>query len=40
MVYHLPTCPHYGKVNTKNAVPFKTEAEALKAGYRKAGDCP
>lgn len=39
-VYHLPAgCPSYGQVSAKNQVPFKTEAEALAAGYRKAGNC-
>jgi micrococcal nuclease len=40
MVYHLPTCPDYGRINAKNVVPFTTEEEAMKAGYRKAGNCP
>lgn len=39
-VYHLPTgCPSYGQVSEKNQVPFTSEAEALAAGYRRAGNC-
>jgi endonuclease YncB( thermonuclease family) len=39
-IYHLPNCPDYSKVSEKNRVPFKTEAEAQAAGYRKARNCP
>ena len=39
-VYHLPSCPGYDRVSEKNAVLFSTEAEARKAGYRKAKNCP
>jgi hypothetical protein len=39
-IYHLPNCPDYNKVSEKNRVPFKTEAEAQAAGYRKARNCP
>jgi endonuclease YncB( thermonuclease family) len=39
-IYHLPNCPDYNKVSERNRVPFKTEAEALAAGYRKARNCP
>jgi hypothetical protein len=35
-VYHLPNCADYSKVPERNRVPFKTEAEAQAAGYRKA----
>lgn len=39
-IYHLPQgCPSYDKVSAKNQVPFKSEAEASAAGYRKAGNC-
>lgn len=39
-IYHLPEgCPSYDKVSTRNVVPFNTEAEAQKAGFRKAGNC-
>ena len=39
-IYHLPACPDYSKVSERIRVPFKTEAEALSAGYRKARNCP
>jgi endonuclease YncB( thermonuclease family) len=39
-IYHLPNCPDYSKVSERNQVPFKTEAEAQAAGYRKAKNCP
>lgn len=39
-IYHLANCPDYNKVSEKNRVPFKTEAEAHAAGYRKARNCP
>ena len=39
-IYHLPTCSDYSKVSERNRVPFKTEAEAQAAGYRKARNCP
>jgi len=39
-IYHLPNCSDYGKVAPRNQVPFKTEAEAQAAGYRKARNCP
>jgi endonuclease YncB( thermonuclease family) len=39
-IYHLPNCPDYSKVAGRNRVPFKTEAEAQTAGYRKARNCP
>ncbi|MFV0283756.1 MAG: endonuclease [Castellaniella sp.] len=39
-VYHLPHgCPSYGRVAKHNRVLFSTEADALAAGYRKAGNC-
>lgn len=38
-IYHLPTCSGYSKVSEKNRVYFDTEAEAEKAGYRKAKNC-
>ncbi|MBH3341588.1 endonuclease [Pseudomonas mendocina] len=39
-VYHLPAgCPSYGQVSAKNQISFDSEAEALKAGFRKAGNC-
>jgi len=39
-IYHLPNCPDFNKVSERNRVPFKTEAEAQAAGYRKARNCP
>ena len=39
-IYHLPNCPDHSKVAERNRVPFKTEAEAQAAGYRKAKKCP
>jgi phosphatidylserine/phosphatidylglycerophosphate/cardiolipin synthase-like enzyme len=39
-VYHLPSCPGYERVSAAHMVPFATEAEARKAGYRKAKHCP
>jgi micrococcal nuclease len=39
-IYHLPACPDYNKVSERNRVPFKTEAEAQAAGFRKAKNCP
>lgn len=39
-VYHLPQgCPSYSQVAAKNRVPFNSEADALAAGYRRAGNC-
>lgn len=39
-VYHLPAgCPSYWQVSEKSQVPFTSEAEALAAGYRRAGNC-
>jgi micrococcal nuclease len=39
-IYHLPACPVYNKVAEKNRVPFASEVDAVKAGYRKAKNCP
>ena len=39
-IYHLPNCPDYNKVSERNRVPFRTQAEAEAAGYRKARNCP
>ena len=39
-IYHMSNCPDYNKVSERNRVPFKTEAEAQVAGYRKARNCP
>lgn len=38
-VYHRASCPSVGRMSEKNRVTFASEAEAVKAGYRKAGDC-
>jgi hypothetical protein len=38
-VYHLPHCPSYDAVGAQNRRPFGTEAEAVSAGYRRAGNC-
>ncbi|BAP45228.1 endonuclease [Pseudomonas sp. LJDD11] len=38
--YHLPEgCPSYSAIKEKNRVYFETEAQALAAGYKKAGNC-
>jgi endonuclease YncB( thermonuclease family) len=39
-IYHLPGCPNYNQVAERNRAPFKTEAEAQAAVYRKAKNCP
>lgn len=39
-IYHRPGCPDYGKVSPANRVEFSSAAEAEKAGYRLAGNCP
>jgi endonuclease YncB( thermonuclease family) len=39
LVYHKPNCPSVGRMSEKNRVTFGSEAEAEKAGYRRAGDC-
>lgn len=39
-VYHLPTgCPSFNAMNPRNIIEFLSEAEAVAAGYRKAGNC-
>lgn len=39
-VYHLPEgCPSYNAMSPHNIVNFVSEAQALEAGYRKAGNC-
>lgn len=39
-IYHLPVgCPSYNRINVNNATVFNTEAEAIRAGYRKAQNC-
>ena len=38
-VYHKPTCRGAATMSEKNKVTFPSEAEAEKAGYRRAKDC-
>ena len=39
-VYHLPdACSSYDRIAPHNIVEFKSEAEAISSGYRKAGNC-
>lgn len=39
-VYHLPVgCPSYSAIKSSNVVEFHSEQQAVKAGYRKAGNC-
>jgi methylphosphotriester-DNA--protein-cysteine methyltransferase len=38
-VYHKPTCRATAAMAEKNRVTFASEAEAEKAGYRRAKDC-
>ena len=35
-----PDVPDYDNLSSKNIVPFTSEDEAHRAGYRKAGNCP
>lgn len=38
--YHLPSgCPSYGQASEKDQVVFGSESEAIKTGFRKAGNC-
>lgn len=39
-IYHLPDCPSHAAVTPANRVSFRTEREAVAAGYRKAANCP
>ncbi|PHM37268.1 deoxyribonuclease I [Xenorhabdus mauleonii] len=38
-IYHLAHCSGYKRVADKNAVYFRTESEAKRAGYHLAGNC-
>lgn len=38
-IYHLPNCASYSQVSQRNAVQFKSSAEAESAGYRRARNC-
>jgi hypothetical protein len=39
-VYHRPDCPGYNRIAAHNRVEFASEADARRAGYRRAGNCP
>jgi hypothetical protein len=39
-IYHLPDCPNYNSMAEWNEVDFYSAAEAEKAGYRIALNCP
>ena len=39
-IYHLPNCPDYSRIAERNREYFDTEADAMKAGFRKARNCP
>lgn len=39
-VYHRPACPACRGIRRTNLTFFQSEAEARKAGYRRATDCP
>lgn len=39
-IYHLDNCPGYNASKPSNIKTFSSEAEAIKAGYRKAKNCP
>lgn len=38
-VYHLPHCGSYNSISERNVVEFKSESEAISAGYRRARNC-
>ena len=38
-IYHVPGCRSYNDVAERNRVYFKTEPEAVAAGFRKARNC-
>lgn len=39
-IYHMPAgCPSYNQISQNNIVVFKSESEAISAGFRKAGNC-
>jgi micrococcal nuclease len=38
-IYHLPGCPDYSHISVSNIVEFRTEQDALQAGYRRAKNC-
>ncbi len=39
-IYHKPGCPDYDKVSEQNRMIFRSAAEAERAGYRAAKNCP
>ncbi len=39
-IYHLSNCPDYDKIAKANIVAFASRAEAERAGYRIAKNCP
>lgn len=39
-IYHLPNCPDYSRIAERNREYFDNEAAAMKAGFRKARNCP
>ena len=39
-MYHRPECTGYSKVSDRNRVYFNSEAQAKKAGYKLAENCP
>ncbi len=39
-IYHLPNCPDYGKIAKEHIVIFSSRADAERAGYRIAENCP
>jgi Metal binding domain of Ada len=39
-IYHRPDCPGYKTISEKNRVEFPSSADAEKAGYRIAKNCP
>ena len=38
--YHLPDCPGAKQIKDENKVWFQTKEDAVKAGYKPAGNCP
>jgi deoxyribonuclease I len=39
-IYHLPSgCLGYGQIAEQNVIEFSSEADAIAAGYRRAGNC-
>lgn len=39
MIYHWPGCPNYDEIAPHNRIPFRTEEDAERAGYRAARNC-